>query len=154
MFFCQKQFFTLLLFNVQQMITIYERLQAYTSSSNLSHSQAIQGVVAMEANKNVQSSSTPPMKGLPLTFHLEQEVEISFIVRVSIQKLNNCIKTKLIDIKSFFVFLQLAKQRTLNLISFSCLLKAQHLQSLQIVPQQINYNFFVCNPPIFLQSLF
>ena len=131
MFFCQKQFFTLLLFNVQQMITIYERLQAYTSSSNLSHSQAIQGVVATEASKIVQSSSTPPMKGLPLTFQLEQEVEISFIVRVSIQKLNNCIKTKLIDIKSFFVFLQLAKQRTLNLISFSCLLKAQHLQSLQ-----------------------
>ena len=43
----------------------------------------------MEANKNVQSSSTPPMKGLPLTFHLEQEVEISFIVRLPMKRLKN-----------------------------------------------------------------
>ena len=79
MYFCQKQFFTLLL-----IILNMKGCKLKTSSSNLSHSQAIQGVVAMEANKNVQSSSTPPMKGLPLTFDLEQEVEISFIVRVSI----------------------------------------------------------------------
>ena len=94
MYFCQKQFFTLLL-----IILNMKGCKLKTSSSNLSHSQAIQGVVAMEANKNVQSSSTP---------QLEQEVEISFIVRVSIWKLNNCIKTKLIDIKSFFFFLLLA----------------------------------------------
>ena len=63
----------------------------------------------MEANKNVQSSSTPPMKGLPLTFRLEQDVrEISLVLRLLIKRLNNCNTTKLIDIKTFFILLLLA----------------------------------------------
>ena len=56
----------------------------------------------------------------------------------------------MIDIKSILCsyFLLLAIQRILNLISFSCHLKAQHLQYLQFVPQHTNQNrpslFAIC----------
>ena len=110
-YFCQEDF---LLFCNSTFISIcshydYVLIICYklkTSSSKQSYWQAIQGDVTPKANKILQSSTMTPMKGFPLTFPWELEVrEINLLVRVLIWKLNNCNEIKMIDIKSFFMFL-------------------------------------------------